>query len=782
MTFDGGNRSVRSERIVFNALDVRTPWAQSITRGDERKHWMTLRTSLVGKKKGSVVRSLLALIVGVVAAAQVVSMPVAQAEDQEATLAGKPLNFGGLYVPSRQFISSGAALALERYYVDMGLFDDPYLSAAQGTNRGSQIANQQVPFRNPAPAFSRNLLITRNFGYAPYQTEPHLVVNPLDPDHLIMGTIDYNMGSTMSVYVSFDAGATWDGPRQILRFRDDIAGAGDPVLAFDKDGNAYICMISIGVREFVIGSIASEVAVLNMAVTKSTDGGLTWTDTILASEGEVTTVSNVDETGRERGTITMVDLDKPWMATGPHPDDPDRDVLYMSYTEFRSTYSIIYADELAFLSQPVLATTIKVVASEDGGASWSDPVSVSPTVLYGFNLNRPGATAQQQTGEAAFSSRVVQGSQVTVLPDGTLAVTWYDSTDDGANTGLATLGFATSTDAGATFSDVTTAGVVSEAPWRLRSATFRNGALPAMASGPDGEIYIVWAGRPPNDPRDDSDIYLFRSFNTGETWEEAVLINQDRSGKNQFFPQIAVSPNGVVHAMWGDQRDDPVGLRYHIYYSQSEDQGETWGFTLPDQDFTAPDTRVTDFASNPMKGFPGGRFIGDYMGIAATDDNVFLVWPDTRLGEYGGFNQQIGFARQSAIESPSLFLSPPSGSAGRVVDIQGFGFQPDSIIQLYVSGVITAQLRTDNQGQFQTSIYMPLTGEGPTEIRAFDETGNVATGSFYTEFGFDTLQESLESINAQLNEANGSNSDDSEEDEGTSAAATPAASGTPEGE
>ena len=64
--------------------------------------------------------------------------------------------------------------------------------------------------------------------------------------------------------------------------------------------------------------------------------------------------------------------------------------------------------------------------------------------------------------------------------------------------------------------------------------------------------------------------------------------------------------------------------------------------------------------------------------------------------------------------------------------------------------MITSQLRTDDEGQFQTSIYMPLTGEGPTEIRAFDETGNVATASFYTEFGFDSLQEQLDAISSQL--------------------------------
>ncbi len=63
-----------------------------------------------------------------------------------------------------------------------------------------------MPFRNPAPAFSRNLLITRNYGYSPFQTEPSIAVDPTDPDHLVVGVIDYNMGSTMSVYVSWDAG------------------------------------------------------------------------------------------------------------------------------------------------------------------------------------------------------------------------------------------------------------------------------------------------------------------------------------------------------------------------------------------------------------------------------------------------------------------------------------------------------------------------------------------------------------------------------------------------
>ena len=98
--------------------------------------------------------------------------------------------------------------------------------------------------------------------------------------------------------------------------------------------------------------------------------------------------------------------------------------------------------------------------------------------------------------------------------------------------------------------------------------------------------------------------------------------------------------------MWGDMRDDRVGTRYHIYYTTSSDQGETWGFELQELNIRTEDTRVTDFPSNPNKGFPNGQFIGDYFAIVASDEEVYMVWADSRLGEFGGFNQKIAFARR----------------------------------------------------------------------------------------------------------------------------------------
>ena len=198
--------------------------------------------------------------------------------------------------------------------------------------------------------------------------------------------------------------------------------------------------------------------------------------------------------------------------------------------------------------------------------------------------------------------------------------------------------------------------------------------------GLNDEIYILTTGRPPETPTDDGDILFLRSQDKGATWDPPVRLNGDDTNRGQFFPSITVSPDGRIHAMWGDLREDPQEVRYHIYYTRSEDGGDNFGFVDQELNLDTRDVRVTDFASNSLRGFPGGRFIGDYFSIAATDEDVFMVWADTRLGEFAGPNQQVAFARQTAIQNPSIFLNPPNGVAGREVTIQGSGFQPESNI------------------------------------------------------------------------------------------------------
>ncbi len=266
-----------------------------------------------------------------------------------------------------------------------------------GSRSGSAMA-PQVPFRSAAPAFSRNQLVTRQLGLFPLNTEPHIAVNPLDPEHLVLGVIDYNFPA-LSTYVSFDGGETWEGPNQLRYFQEDFGAAGDPVVAFDRDGNVYMVSISLGFEEFRLGSLVSATEISSIVISKSEDDGLTWGDPVSTARSTVETTSLPDETGRERGEVAAEFLDKPWVAIGPDPDDPERDVIYITYTEFKTRYTTLYADELPFLTSPITETTIRLVRSSDGGATWSDPIGVSPTVFQA-----EGASEEGEGGEGGASA------------------------------------------------------------------------------------------------------------------------------------------------------------------------------------------------------------------------------------------------------------------------------------------------------------------------------------------------------------------------------------------
>ncbi|RIK36135.1 MAG: hypothetical protein DCC55_28250 [Chloroflexi bacterium] len=681
--------------------------------------------------------------------------------------------------------------ALNRY--DLSTLNSPLAVGSQApVAQGG--AGVLVPYRDPAPAFSRNLLVTRDFSARTLQTEPHLAVNPLDPDHVVIAAIDYNFPSN-SIYISIDGGSTWEGPKQTKYLRDDLGSGGDPVLAFDSKGNVYAVSISIGVEDYGVGSAAGEALVSSIAIASSTDGGYTWNDPVSTARSTVDTDVTLDPSGRLRGTISFGFLDKPWLTIGPHPTIEDQEMIYVTYTEFVTRYGILYIGELPVLGVPEVLTTPKLVASSDGALTWSEPVAVGPTVRSTFGEQEGvGAGASEVTDrvldelaepvivnagddpgyreeilaelaarnarspqmqneiQEQGTKRTVQGPAPVVDSQGNLYVTWLDSTDDEAMHGLGELYMAKSEDGGMTFDKPTRIASFLEIPFRPRNAFFRYwaSAFPKVAVGPNDELYVVYGALPPNDPNDEGDIYFIRSTNGGTRWTRPKRLNQDETSNVQFFPDIDVGPDGKIHVMWGDMRDDPVGTRYHIYYSSSEDQGDTWGFVNTEIDLPVPETRVTDFASNPNKAFPSGVFIGDYFGIAATEEEVYMVWADGRLGEYGAINQKIGFARRRAMPSPEIFLSPNAGPGGETITVQGFGFQPDMTYYLRVGGSTVTTGRTGADGVMTAQVFVPISGEGAHQVSLVDESGNVAGTSFYMEFGFDNVQTSLSELDRQI--------------------------------
>lgn len=601
-----------------------------------------------------------------------------------------------------------------------------------------------VPYRSPAPAFSRNLLITRDLG-TPIQTEPHVCVNPNDPNNVIVAATDYGLPYT-SMYASFDAGETWKGPQRVP-LTDRAVFGGDPVLTCGRDESAHEVFMSLGYWEYEVGPWPLELMRSDIAVSASADGGLNWKQpTVVATNmpRQFTVQVSDPSTGKKFPVQILVlsFLDKPWITSGPNPTKPGKDALYASYTEFKDY--IIVLNVLGFVIPIPLQSTsaIAVHSSLDSGKTWQ------------LAAKTKEVQAIPEQGEAISDLKLrkinyqyLQGSQVKVGNDGSLYLAWYSSGPDGGWYGNDQIVVAKTPDAGKTWVGPVMAADVLEMAVQPRSASFRtNGSsLPQMALGPKGEIYLVFTALTKGKPTDDGDIYFVSGMQKGNTlvFQKPRRLNQEGTDKLQFFPAIATSPNGTINVMWGDMRDDPAGLKYHIYYTQSKNGGKTWGFVH--QGIRENDTRVTDFYSNPNKGFPRGEFIGDYFAIAASNSDAYLVWSDTRLGEYGGINQKVAFARRSAIPSPEIYLNPGRGSMAQEVTVQASNFQPDMEIYVRIGDTIVSKGKTDLNGGAQFNVHMPPADtKGISDVDVFDESGNLATASYYNEVGYSDFAKSAD--------------------------------------
>jgi hypothetical protein len=260
----------------------------------------------------------------------------------EDTYRSKTLD-GVVSVNQPQNLSGSAYLQITRQAPSLaGLIDNSMLKnpTPNSTQAVGGAAAALIPYRSPAAKFSRNILVSRDYGHVTYQTEPSLAVNPKDPNHVIIGMIDYNFPGVVT-YTSFDGGVVWQGPFQPKIPRNMFSGAGDPVVVFGKDGAAYICQMAINQEKFTVSGVEGYAEVASIVTNKSTDGGLTWGDSFVAAPGEVFSEDvEVPQGERPRGYVYSFFVDKPWMTIGPSAAGGNAEVIYLTYTLFVEVYSL----------------------------------------------------------------------------------------------------------------------------------------------------------------------------------------------------------------------------------------------------------------------------------------------------------------------------------------------------------------------------------------------------------------------------------------------------------
>jgi hypothetical protein len=350
---------------------------------------------------------------------------------------------------------------------------------------------------------------------------------------------------------------TFDGGKS---WTGDVISDLNPALAVNLyQGDPSVAAHRAGVFycSFVDHDAVAPGANNRLVVARSGDGGVTW-------PGVSVVVDNSGEAVFE---------DKPFLAVDD-TSGPFDGTVYLTWVHL-----------------PVGASArILLARSTDGGASFDDPVRLN---------SGPG---------------LYTGPVPAVGPDGEVCVVWTNGNR---------LEFSVSTDGGATFTVDRTVTTAARLPTPLPGTSFRVPPFASLAidrsAGPDrGSLYVVWAdatgvGHGP-------DALLVSSRDLGATWSTPVRVSDDTNGSYQFFPWVAVGPDGAVNVVFHDQRVAPVSPFFHTYLARSTDGGRSFERNIRLSDEIS-DSRLDGFA---------GAFIGDYIGITASSLGVYPTWTDIR--------------------------------------------------------------------------------------------------------------------------------------------------------
>jgi hypothetical protein len=198
------------------------------------------------------------------------------------------------------------------------------------------------------------------------------------------------------------------------------------------------------------------------------------------------------------------------------------------------------------------------------------------------------------TNDPANSHTSNSNARLIAANGDTIHVVWYDERD-----GNPEIYYKRSTDGGISWG----------ADTRLTNINCDKYDPTIVVSG--SIVHIAWT-----DSRNGStngEIYYKRSEDGGSTWgADTRLTNAPLSSES---PSMAIS-GPVLHLVWYDWRNDPMGNGYSdIYYKCSTDGGLTWG----------PDIRLTSDPHNFYSGFPC---------VAVSGSVVHVAWEDDRNGNY----------------------------------------------------------------------------------------------------------------------------------------------------
>lgn len=423
------------------------------------------------------------------------------------------------------------------------------------------------------------------------EVEPWIDVNPTDPDNVVgiwqQDRWDNGGARGLVAGVSADGGATWQQvviPQITLCSGGSYDRSTDPWVSFAPDGTLHQLALSFNdiappfdPRDFDHALLAS----------RSTDGGVTWSDPIEVIRDLDANVFN------DKQTITADPTD-PALVYGVW------DRLVFPASERASVIS-------GFVTQ-AFRGPVWFARSTDGGVSWE---------------------AAKQIYDPGMRDQTI-GNQIVVLPDGTLVNVFNEIRNDNrGGHGGNNVALIRSTDDGVTWSGrtfVDRLGTIEITDPDTGDPVRTGDIIPEIAVDPKaGALYAVWQDARFSGDQFDS-IAFSQSLDGGSTWSATIKVNLTPGdvppGDQQAFtPSVHVAADGTIGVTYYDFRNntpDPETLPTDYFLVHCHPATPT---SCADPANWAEEIQLTDTSFDMrLAPFANGFFTGDYEGLSSIGD------------------------------------------------------------------------------------------------------------------------------------------------------------------
>jgi len=333
----------------------------------------------------------------------------------------------------------------------------------------------------------------------------------------------------------------------------------------------------------------------SLFVIRSTDGGQTFGEAVLASGDTPVQVLPIERPGIAAGNNGHVSI--AWLEMPP--DFNGATIWYAASEDDGQTFKpaqLVAAEpegEVAMVQvaldddgNPFLTwlneSKLKFARSHDQGLTFSEAISIG-----------------DGSCECCQPQLIVHGKNVHIA---------YRSLEPGNDKGdIRDIVMIHSKDGGETFQSVTRVG---DAHWYLPACPIAGPSLVAR----DESFYLAWMdGRfEPAGTFSRGDVWFATSKDEGKTFSPNIRINADQS-MHHTLPSLAIGPGGRLHIAWEAQAQGVGGA--FLFYAISDDGG---------QSFSAPQMIADD--TDTTRGNPGKPVL-----VVDPVGHVTLAWID-RLG------------------------------------------------------------------------------------------------------------------------------------------------------